>query len=185
MPEFLLIFPISEYFFQLCSFLSLFLSLYILINRLYSLLIILLHLHSMMLGTFFFLFFFFFFFWNIVNLHCCVHFCCIVTQSPIIHIGPGKAPPPHPHTASLTYGCSQEKDGILESKKELWFTTQLQQCRIINQMLERCYWSLGFCSHSCRMNFTNTQAASKQSLYYKKANSSQGCWERVELTVLK
>ena len=62
MPEFLLIFPISEYFFQLCSFLSLFLSLYILINRLYSLLIILLHLHSMMLGTFFFLLYFFFFF---------------------------------------------------------------------------------------------------------------------------
>ena len=27
------------------------------------------------------------------------------------------------------------------------------------------------------MNFTNTQAASKPSLYYRKANSSQNSWE--------
>ena len=30
------------------------------------------------------------------------------------------------------------------------------------------------------MNFANTQAASKQNLYYRKANSSQGSWERGE-----
>ena len=41
---------------------------------------------------------------------------------------------------------------------------------------ERCYQNPGSCSHRWRMNFTNTQAASKQSLYYRKANSSQGCW---------
>ena len=41
-------------------------------------------------------------------------------------------------------------------------------------VLERCYWSLGSCSCSQRMNFKNTLAASKQSLYYRKANSSQG-----------
>ena len=40
-------------------------------------------------------------------------------------------------------------------------------------MLERCYQSLGSCSHSRRMNFVNTQAASKQSLYYRKTKSSQ------------
>ena len=44
-------------------------------------------------------------------------------------------------------------------------------------MPERCYWNLGSCSHSQRMNFTNTQGASKKSLYYRKANSSQNLWE--------
>ena len=44
-------------------------------------------------------------------------------------------------------------------------------------MLERCYWNLGSCSCSGRINLENTRAASKQSLYYRKANSSQGCWE--------
>ena len=35
-------------------------------------------------------------------------------------------------------------------------------------------------SFTQRMNSVNTQAASNQSLYYRKANSSQGCWEEGE-----
>ena len=34
------------------------------------------------------------------------------------------------------------------------------------------------------MNFENTQTASKQSLYYRKANSSQGFWEGGEEPLL-
>ena len=38
----------------------------------------------------------------------------------------------------------------------------------------------GSCSWSQRMNLVNIQAASKQSLYYRKANSSQDSWEAEE-----
>ena len=44
-------------------------------------------------------------------------------------------------------------------------------------MLERWYWNLDSCSQSRRMNFPNTKAASKQSLYYRKANSFQDSCE--------
>ena len=44
-------------------------------------------------------------------------------------------------------------------------------------MLGRCYRNPGSCSRSQRMNSANTAAASKQSLYYRKANNSQDCWE--------
>ena len=44
-------------------------------------------------------------------------------------------------------------------------------------MPERCYQNLDSCSRSRRMNFTNTQVESKQSLYYRKANSSQDSWD--------
>ena len=44
--------------------------------------------------------------------------------------------------------------------------------------MERWYQNLGSCAHSRRMNLANTQAASKQSLYYGKGNNSQSCWER-------
>ena len=40
-------------------------------------------------------------------------------------------------------------------------------------MPERCYQNPGSCSWGRSMNFANTQAASKQRLYYRKANSSQ------------
>ena len=48
---------------------------------------------------------------------------------------------------------------------------------VLALMVERCYQNLGSFSCSQRENFVNTQAASKQSLYYRKANSSQDSWE--------
>ena len=44
-------------------------------------------------------------------------------------------------------------------------------------MPERSYQNPGSYSHSQRMNSANAQAASKQSLYYRKANGSQDSWE--------
>ena len=46
---------------------------------------------------------------------------------------------------------------------------------IVSLMPEKCYQNLGSCSCSGRMNSVNTQRARKQSLYYRKAKSSQGC----------
>lgn len=50
----------------------------------------------------------------------------------------------------------------------------------VQLMPERCYRNPGSCSRSRRMIFVNTRAASKQSLYCRKANSSQDSWEGVE-----
>ena len=47
----------------------------------------------------------------------------------------------------------------------------------VQLMPERCYRNPGSCSRSRRMIFGNTRAASKQSLYCRKANSSQDSWE--------
>ena len=51
---------------------------------------------------------------------------------------------------------------------------------MLMMMLEQCYQNLDSCSCIQRMNLANTQAEIKQSLYYRKANSSQDCWEQGE-----
>ena len=50
----------------------------------------------------------------------------------------------------------------------------------ILMMLERCCQDPGSYLCSRRINSAKTWAESKPSLYYRKANSSQGCWERGE-----
>lgn len=51
----------------------------------------------------------------------------------------------------------------------------------MQMMLEKCCQNPGSCSSSQRMNtLKGTHRQQASSLYYRKANSSQGCWEMGE-----
>ena len=80
-------------------------------------------------------------------------------------------------SGTLSLHLKLQEIGVPTVAKWVKNMTAVAQVSVEGPMPERCYQNLSSCSCSQRMNSVNTQAASKQSVYYRKADRSQDCWE--------